>query len=629
MVHNPIAGITFWRIDVRKDYEIVGSYNNQRYSVMDCERTVNLFEYIDSQDKKQKTLIPTSGLTLQSFDFGTETGGCRAAFVFKDSAYFVFGASLFKLTGSVMTKIGNLVTTTGYVAFDANTYQVILVDGVKGYLWNTVTSSFSQITSTSFPNAPLDVCALDGFFVVINGGTNQFYLSSLNNGNVWTGGLSDTGQVVTGDVTPGPFDNTLIMTDTSNYQTGVPFTLTNSGGALPTPLNTTDTYYAIQVDATHIRVATTQQNAFSDIYITLGSTGTGTSTAIVTGQLQVGAVNSHPGTLVACITLHRRLFLFSQNFTEVWENAGIGFNLPFRRNNSLLMEVGTPSIGSVVVGFDMMFFLSQDRDGLGAVMKVVGTQAIPVSNRALDYQLAQYASDSSVGVSGARGILIKENGLIFYRLNFTAANHTYVYNDSMSSPEQPRWHEEEILNGDRHPAQAHVYYLGKNYYGDYLTSKIYLVDPNNSTNNDESIRRMRIGSPQGDPEYNRIRVDRWQLDLLQGNVDMVINDLSVLSTEDSSFITTENGDEIILDQQSISPGGPPTVFLSISKDGGQTYGNRMAANMGNVGERAFRTVWRKLGVTPRGQYFIPKVEFYNEVPFVMLGASWDFEVLPE
>jgi hypothetical protein len=34
-------------------------------------------------------------------------------------------------------------------------------------------------------------------------------------------------------------------------------------------------------------------------------------------------------------------------------------------------------------------------------------------------------------------------------------------------------------------------------------------------------------------------------------------------------------------------------------------------------------------VIPRGQAFVPKVEFYARVPFIVLGASWAYEVMPE
>jgi hypothetical protein len=90
--------------------------------------------------------------------------------------------------------------------------------------------------------------------------------------------------------------------------------------------------------------------------------------------------------------------------------------------------------------------------------------------------------------------------------------------------------------------------------------------------------------------------------------------------------------DILLESSSILPIfslANPVVFLSISKDGGVTYGYRLSENMGAIGQRTFRTVWRKLGVIPRGQGFVVKIEFFNEVPFIVLGAAWAYEVMPE
>jgi hypothetical protein len=617
------------------DYDIVGSYNNQRVSSIDAERSVNLFEYIDPLGKKEKSLINTSGLLNTNLVFGSATGGFRAQFVFKQPSngdtneYCVIGNQVFRVSSAgAVTTLGTLINTNvGYVGVDANTFQVIFVDGQNGYIWDTMASTFTMITDTSFPAKPIDVCYLDGFFVVANGDTNNFQLSTFNQGLVWG---PDT-QTFTADDTGG--NNWLILTSTANYQTGVQFEVSNSGGALPMPLLTGTTYYAIRVDATHIRVATSYANAIAGTAITLTSNGTGTNTITSEGQLQQGSITSHPGTIVACRTLHRRLFLFSQNFTEVWENQGIGTNLPFRRNNSLLMEYGTPAIGSVSTGFDVMFFLAQDRDGLGSVMMVHGTETLPVSNRALDFQYAQYAAKGQV--ADCRAFLIKENGLIFYRMNFTLANHTFVYNVTLSDPTQEQtkyWHEEEVLNGNRHPAQTHAYFNGINYVGDYLTPTLYSVDSKTYTNNGETIRRMRITKAIVPPGYQRIRIDRLQVDLLQGNIANLQSsflDLDLL-TENGFIIDTESGLDILLEQDlQLTNPQELFVFLSISKDGGQTYGYSAKAPMGNIGQRTFRTLWRKLGTTVRGQAFVTKFEFYDPVPFVILGASWAMEMLPE
>jgi len=709
---------------MRKDYDLIGSYDNQRVSTINAERTVNLFEYMDPQGKRPKTLLPTAGLVDAELNLLNESRGARATFVFNDAIYNVFGSSIFRTTGSTgaltTTFIGTILTIQGFVGIDANTFQVIFVDGEEGYIWDINANTFTQISDPGFPDNPVDVCYLDGFFLVANGGTNTFQLSSINQGMVWSGGTAvtfqansttdiltlaqsnaafATGVPVTLTATGGSAtftgsaatDILTLSTSNANFQTGTSLTFTTTGtlpaplvvgttyyaimigtittdpgtikvattyanaiagiainlttngtptdtvtsiGTLPAPLVASTTYYVIRVGSSTtnpgtIKLATTYQNAITGIAIDITSNGSAQTSIAVTGQLQLGSITSHPGTIVACRTLHRRIFLFSQNFTEVWENAGLGTNLPFRRNNSLLMEVGTPALGSVSVGFDRMFFLAQDKDGLAGVMEVKGTESILVSNRALDFQLAQYAAEPTKGVADARGILIKENGIIFYRLNFTLANHTFVLNVTMSTVEAPKWHEEEILNGDRHPAQTHAYFDGVNYYGDYNAPKFYIVADGVSTNDGETIRRMRIGRQMTPEGYNRLRIDRFQVDLLQGALDIIdLVDVDLL-TENEIVLTTETLVNIILEEQIDVGGGQPIVFLSISKDGGQTFGNLLQATMGKIGERTYRTVWRKLGTTPRGQGFIPKIEFFNEIPFVVLGAAWDFDTLPE
>jgi len=699
-----------------EDYDIVGSYNDQRYSPMDSERSVNLFQYNDPKSKKPKMLLPTSGLDNTNVSFGATNNGFRASFLFKTNTYHVIGDSVWLVemigTSLVPTLLNGSVpftTSTGYVGIDANTYQILFVDGVHGYIYDTIYGTFTQITDTSFPAQPIDCCYLDGFFVVANGNTNTFQLSQFNQGLVWGPDdstfsasaatdlltLSSTANYATGvsvilkeptdiDVfTAAAATDLLTMASTTNYGTGVPVRVsTSGGGVLPTPLVSGTTYYAINVSPTTIKVAATYADAISNtpINLTVDSTPTcsiqgqladplntsttyyvinesattlklatslsnafgGTAIDLLsnggpneiiqsTGQLQQGSITTHPGTIVGCRTLHEKLFLFSQFYTEIWENLGVGTNLPFRRNNSLLIEYGTVAPGSISTGFDAMFFLSQSRDGQGPVMQVVGTQAQPVSTNSLDSTLAEYAAENEI--TDCRAFLLKENGLVFYRMNFTAADHTFVYNATQSDPSQDAtrlWHEEEMLDGSRHVAQTHVYYKGLNLVGNYQSPILYVVDPLLPENDGEDIRRMRIGRPICPPGYQRMRIDRFQLDLLQGqNRNLIFDNLNLL-TENNEDILTENSFEIVTDQTlPIYRDVSPRVFLSISKDGGQTYGNLIQAPMGLVGERTFRTLWRKLGTTVRGQAFIPKIEFFNPLSFVVLGASWSYEILPE
>jgi hypothetical protein len=541
--------------------------------------------YIDPDGKKPKMLLPTSGI-VNVLSLPT-TGGIRAMFVFKDFLYAVSDSNVYKIDSSFVAtqiNISPLTTSGGYVGIDANTFQIIFVDGQKGYIYDTISGLFEQITDPSFPSAPIDVCYLDGFFVCANGGTNEFRLSQINQGLVW-------GNLTNAFTVSYPLTPTLLNIPGSAiyYQTGTPVEVSVTGGTLPAPLQPNTTYYSIFVDSGHISLSLTNGGA----PITLTNAGTGTFSITNNGSLQSAFITSHPGNIVACRTLHRRLFLFSSNYTEVWENAGFA-DFPFRRNNSVLIEFGTISAKSIKAGFDRMFFLSRDKDGLGPVMMVSGVQAIPISNSALDYQIQQYNSPSDCDVA-----LYKENGIIFYRLNFSDDNHTYVYNATMSTIEKPLWHEEEMLNGDRSVMGVNANFNLSNYFGDYKSPIIYYSDDSILDNANEEIKRTRITRNLVLPNYQGINVNRLQIDLVQGDVDNIPDNIA------------------------------PIVFLSISKDGGISYGNELPASMGKIGERTFRTVWRKLGTVRRGQGLIFKITFYNRIKFVILGAAWDYEVMPE
>ena len=624
-----------------EDYDIVGSYNNQIFSPIDAERSINCYAYLDPLGKKKKSLVYTSGLINGNFVFPNAANGFRAQFVFNNIQYVVIGANVYSITtAGVVSQLNPnnkpLATTVGYVGIDANSFQIIFVDGQNGYIYDTITSIFSEITDSSFPDAPngnpIDVCYLDGFFVVANGETNTFQLSMFNQGLVW--GPDYTSGTGNGFLAASSGSPDLILSSgtTLNYQTGTPIQF--NGATLPTgtPAITAGVTYYVKtvVNSTTFTISVTNGGTA----ITFATTGSSGDIFVTnSGQLQLGEITSHPGTIVACRTLHRRLFLFSQFFTEVWENAGVGSNLPFRRNNALLMEYGCPCIGSIAVDFDIMCFQSQTRGGLGAVMEVSGTQPIPISTSALDAQLSLYAAKQQM--ADCRAFLIKENNLIFYRMNWTLANHTFVYNITQSDPTSEAtkmWHEEEILTYSRHPAQTHAYFNGMNYVGDYASPILYIMDRNTYNNNGQSIRRARITKAFYPPGGNRIRIDRLQIDLLQGNIAEagIIDLVQDISTEDGLILLTESGLDIETEQDfMVTNPITPILFMSISKDGGQTYGYSTPAPLGFIGQRTFRTVYRKLGTTKRGQSFVIKLEFYDQVPFVCMGASWAMETLPE
>lgn len=175
----------------RSPYPLIGSYNVQRDIVLDGERTINCYEVPASKTVQKVALVPASGL-LNDFEVGD--GPIRAQFVFKNFAYVVSGDEIYSVdTALSPTLLGSMNTSSGYVGITANEIEVIFVDGVDGFIWNTQTSTFSQITF-GFSITPIDVTMLDNYFIIPDGDTIKWYISALNDGTSWD--VTDTANFI-------------------------------------------------------------------------------------------------------------------------------------------------------------------------------------------------------------------------------------------------------------------------------------------------------------------------------------------------------------------------------------------------------------------------------------------------
>ncbi len=72
-------------------------------------------------------------------------------------------------------------------------------------------------------------------------------------------------------------------------------------------------------------------------------------------------------------------------------------------------------------------------------------------------------------------------------------------------------------------------------------------------------------------------------------------------------------------------GANPKVYIRISRDGGNTYGNYHGASIGRIGNRRARALFRRLGLA---RDLVFEISFYDPVmPVAILGGSIDYEVL--
>ena len=144
--------------------------------------------YIEKQpgdDRSEFAIYGTGGTTL----FGTTFGDTpiRGLHQKGNFLYVVHRGTLYSVNNAgVKTALGSISSTTGRVYMADNGVQLMLVDGLAGYIYNFNTTVFSQIVSAGFPALPKTVTWSDGYFIVNPTGTQRFYISALYDGLTWS-----------------------------------------------------------------------------------------------------------------------------------------------------------------------------------------------------------------------------------------------------------------------------------------------------------------------------------------------------------------------------------------------------------------------------------------------------------
>lgn len=142
-----------------------------------AQRAVNLYlQAMETPSKASVIMRAVPGL-VQFASLGAEIRGCIEA---AGRCFFVAGSSLYELSSAgVATSRGTLATSTGNVGMAWGTTQLVIVDGANGYVFTLSTNVFAQISDQDFPGSDR-VDYLDGFFLLKAPGTQQFYITSID-----------------------------------------------------------------------------------------------------------------------------------------------------------------------------------------------------------------------------------------------------------------------------------------------------------------------------------------------------------------------------------------------------------------------------------------------------------------
>ena len=142
-------------------------------------RCVNLFpEVITEGGKTGGFLNRCPGLVLATV---IGTGPIRGMWQFGGFAYVVSGNSLYSVAIGITATLIGTISGTGPVSMADNGTQLFIAADPDGYIYNSSTLAFGQITDPDFPGA-VTVTYLDGYFVFVEPESQRVWVTSLLDG---------------------------------------------------------------------------------------------------------------------------------------------------------------------------------------------------------------------------------------------------------------------------------------------------------------------------------------------------------------------------------------------------------------------------------------------------------------
>jgi hypothetical protein len=143
----------------------------------DVQRSVNLHLVgMETPGKAPFIMDSVPGLSLVASLGAPVRGMIQAA----NRLFVAAGSILYEISSlGVATQRGTLSSSSGVVSMAYGLTQLVIVDGSYGYVLTLATNAFQQINAAGFYGS-VRVRFLDNYFLFVHPGTQQFYISAIN-----------------------------------------------------------------------------------------------------------------------------------------------------------------------------------------------------------------------------------------------------------------------------------------------------------------------------------------------------------------------------------------------------------------------------------------------------------------
>lgn len=291
--------------------------------------------------------------------------------------------------------------------------------------------------------------------------------------------------------------------------------------------------------------------------------------------------------LVAVFENKEMLWLLGSKTTEVWYDAG-GQNFGFQRIVGTILQNGCRAAHSVarfgVQGQEGLIWFGRSERGENVIIRTQGFLDQVISTPAFSAEVSQYPT-----VDDAIGYTYQEDTHEFYVLIFPTADTCWCYDGQSGLLHKRLSYDPYAQAFHRHRSNAFMNFAGMRVVGDYQNGALYQLTRNSYTDAGWPLLAKRRSPHIWDKgQRGRVFMQSLQLDFNPG-------------------VGNSSG-----------MGSDPQCGIAISRDGGNTFGQRWYAPIGQTGQFRNRTMWRRLGF---GRDNVVDVEVIDPVSRDLVGAT--------
>lgn len=423
------------------------------------------------------------------------------------------------------------------------------------------------------------------------------------------------------------------------------------------------------------RIVVSQENSsqFSLSEINLGGTAFNPATCFTIAGLAIFAQEA--GIVRQFAVLHNTLYIFTDYTTGIWSNTpsvfisagGTPTTFPWKKNTTYDWDYGIFDPKTLDVGFSIMTWMGQNKEGLIQVMSSSGQAPKRISTRAVDILFQRnirlgIIGDLSPFLNGqADGFMYQWENTIFYRLSAGQYKDEGILdlqnkaNSIEYNFETETWSRVIEKNGQRNRIQKHVYFnnthlvtVNQDNTVYEMSGQFYDNEIRNPLEPDvqqadayirEPFRYERVTPIISEDDYGEFITDWVEIDFVWGeqtfffsetpfaNAEFLIDEepgadgepVYLIDEEGAEpvYLISEEGNTPQIDESTYNQLYKPHIELYWSDDGGVSFEPADVLEFSQLGVYQWRMRWYQLGASRNRCYMLVCV---SPAPIVVLGG---------